>query len=59
MMVDLRSEEYSLSYAKNGLDMGVAFGGLNYLGEEEVYMIIWLNKVGHRIRIVDYEVKQN
>ena len=57
MMVDLRSEEYSLSYAKNGLDMSVAFGGLNYLGEKEVYMIIWLNKVGHRIRIIDYEVK--
>ena len=56
MTIDTRPFQYTLSFAKNGLDMGIAFSGLNLLGEDQIYIIIWMNKVKDRIKIVDYKV---
>jgi len=34
MTIDMRSFEWTLSYAKNGLDMGIAHSGFNYWGTD-------------------------
>jgi len=34
MTIDMRSFEWTLSYAKNGLDMGIAHNGFNYWGTD-------------------------
>ena len=56
MTIDTRPFQYTMSFAKNGLDMGIAFSGLNLLGEDQIYIIIWMYKVMDRIKIVDYKV---
>ena len=55
MIVDLRAYRNTLSFEKNGLAMGTAFGGLNVWGAN-IYIMFTIGSVGHRISITDYQV---
>ena len=57
MTIDLRPFVGEVSYARNGLDMGVAFSGLNDWGTD-VYIMFSLHVLGHRLDIVDYSVQE-
>ena len=56
MSVDLRPYEHTLSFSKNGYDMGIAFGGLNLW--DNVHIFFKILKPEHRLKIVDYRVKE-
>ena len=56
MTVDLRPYENTLSFAKNGLDMGIAFQGLNLWGDE-IYVYFAMLYKGHKLRVIGYEVE--
>jgi hypothetical protein len=56
MTIDMRPYKNSLSFAKNGLPMGIAFSGLNSLGD--VYIMFSLHWIGNRLKITDYEVEE-
>ena len=54
MVIDMRPFEESLSYEKNGKNLGIAFAGLNDLNE--VYPMFSLLDVGDTVKVVNYEV---
>ena len=56
MTIDTRPEEYSVSFAKNGLDMGVAYSGMNNWNTP-IYIMFSLHNAGDRIKIINYEVE--
>ena len=57
MTIDLRPQTGGqVSFAKNGLDMGVAFSGLSYWGD--IYIMFSIGDVNHRIKVVSYTVQQ-
>ena len=55
MTIDLRPFKNTVSFTKNGLDMGIAFMGLNYWGSE-IYIMVDLWGKGGRIKVTKYEV---
>ena len=55
MIVDLRAYRNTLSFEKNGLSMGTAFGGLNVWGAD-IYIMFSLHYVNCRVSITDYQV---
>ena len=55
MTIDMRPMKYTLSFAKNNLDLGIAYGGLN-LYRSDIYIYFGINQVGHRIKVIDYKV---
>ena len=56
MTIDLRPQTGGqVSFAKNGLDMGVAFSGLSYWGD--IYIMFSILSVNHRIKVVSYTVQ--
>ena len=55
MTIDLRPFRNTVSYAKNGLPMGIAFSGINVWGD--VYIMFSLAHINERIQIVSYEVE--
>ena len=55
MTIDTRPMEYSVSFAKNGLDMGKAFSGLNNW-KVPIYILFSFIHIGDRIKIINYEV---
>ena len=57
MTIDLRPFKKTVSFAKNGVSMGVAFGGLHFFGDE-IYIMAAIKRVGHRFRITEYVVEQ-
>lgn len=48
MTIDLRPYKGDVSYAKNGLPLGIAFGGLDEW-EDDIYIIISFFKKSHRL----------
>ena len=54
MTIDMRPFKSRLSFSKNGNDMGTAFLGLSYWGD--IYIMFSLWEIGHRIKVVKYEV---
>ena len=57
MTVDLRPFKKTVSFAKNRISLGRAFGGLNFWGDQ-IYIMISIGVVGHRIKIPRYEVQE-
>jgi len=55
MTIDLRLYKNRVSFAKNGNNMGVAYSGLNFWGSE-IYPMFSILKVGHRIKVLNYEL---
>ena len=55
MSIDLRPYKNEVSYAKNGVSMGIAFSGLNDWGED-IYIMFTLFDVGDRLKITGYTV---
>ena len=55
MTIDLRTYRGWVSYAKNGLDMGIAFSGLNDWGTD-VYIMFGILYQNHRLKILEYSV---
>ena len=55
MTIDLRPYKNWVSYAKNGLDMGIAFAGLNDWGTE-IYIMFGIFVQNHRLKILEYSV---
>ena len=57
MTIDLRPQTGGqVSFAKNGVDMGVAFSGLSYWGD--IYIMFSICDVNHRVKVVNYAVLQ-
>ena len=54
MTINMLPNVWTLSFARNGLDLGVAFSGLNRLGQ--VFILLGLAVPGERIKITDYQV---
>jgi hypothetical protein len=57
MTVDLRTYKNKVSFARNGYDLGVAFSGLNYWGDD-IYIMFSIWQINHRIKIIKYEVEE-
>ena len=57
MVIDLRPFKKRVSYTKNGLPLGIAFGGLGDWGDN-VYIMFGIHYVNHRLKIVEYEVEE-
>jgi len=55
MTIDLRTYKNTVSYARNGLDLGVAFAGLN-IWKGDIYIMFGIHDVNSRSRIINYEV---
>ena len=55
MTIDLRPFKGWVSYAKNGLDMGIAFSGLEDWGTD-VYIMFGIFNQNHRLKILEYSV---
>jgi len=55
MTIDLRPYNNTVSFARNDLDLGVAFAGLN-MWKGDIYIMFGIHAVDHRMRIVNYEV---
>ena len=56
MTIDLRPFENTVSFAKNGLPMGIAFSGIDVWGD--VYIMFSVGVVNERIQIGSYEVQE-
>ena len=56
MIVDMRAYRNTLSFEKNGLSIGTAFGGLNVWGADIYIMLFSIGTLGHRVSITDYQV---
>jgi len=56
MTIDLRPFKNTVSFQKDGRDMGRAFGGLNFWGDD-IYIMVSLARVGTRIKIIKYTVE--
>ena len=54
MTINMLPNVWTLSFARNGVDLGVAFSGLNRLGQ--VFILLALAVPGERIKITDYQV---
>jgi hypothetical protein len=54
MTIDMRAYQGSVSFAKNGLPMGIAYAGLHEWGD--IYIYITLYYPNNRIKIIDYQV---
>ena len=54
MIVDLRAYKNTVSFEKNGLSMGIAYGGLNVWGAD-IYIMFSIY-YGYRVSITDYQV---
>jgi len=54
MTVDLRPYINEISYAKNGLPLGIAFSGLN--DWKDLYIMVTFHLLNDRIKITDYSV---
>lgn len=57
LTVDLRPFENTVSFAKNGLPMGIAASGINRWNED-IYIVFAMYKIGQQIKIVDYYVPE-
>ena len=55
MTIDLRPYKNCVSYAKNGLDLGIAFQGLGEWGTD-IYIMLFLYGKNTRLKIIDYRV---
>ena len=55
MTIDLRPFKNTVSFAKSGRDMGIAFMGLNYWGRD-IYIMVDMWGRGGRIKVTNYEV---
>jgi len=55
MTVDLRPYINEISYAKNGLPLGIAFSGLN--DWKDLYIMVTFHLLNDRITITDYSVE--
>jgi hypothetical protein len=56
MTIDLRPFKNTVSFAKNGLPMGIAFAGLNNW-DTDIYILFSIFNVNDRIRITGYSVE--
>jgi len=56
MTIDLRPFKKTVSFAKNGLSLGIALGGLNFWGDD-IYIMVGIFMPGHRIKVIDYQVE--
>jgi hypothetical protein len=55
LTVDTRPYKYEVSYAKNGLPMGISYSGLDEWGDD-IYIIFAIHYVEERITLSDYTV---
>ena len=58
MTIDLRPFENTVSFAKNGLPMGIAFSGIDVWGDVYIMFSLGYGYVGQRIQIGSYEVQE-
>jgi len=56
VIVDLRPYKNEVSYARNGLPLGIAFSGLNAWGD--IYIMLTFHRGNDRIKIVEYSVEE-
>ena len=57
MTIDLRPYENKVSYAKNGVPLGVAYSGLDNW-KTDIYIMFSLYYLHDRVRIIDYYVAE-
>jgi hypothetical protein len=57
MTIDLRPYKNTVSFAKNGLPMGIAYSGLNNW-KTDIYIMFSIHNVNSRVRITDYSVEE-
>ena len=56
MIINMHEDEEYVSYKKNGNSLGIAYSGLGDW-EDEVYIIVSMHYVHHKIKLTNYKVE--